>query len=117
MGDAALFLSRRTSPKLVPLECQDRTPTVVHVICGRFAVSFRVEQPSRGLPVRRHRGLVGQSTCLATLLGEYGQMAGRAEGTLATRPTGPPSLTHCAGNHASAPGPEKENVYADGWAP
>src|SRR5260370_41991856 len=85
-GDAALFFSRRTSPKLVPLECQDRTPTVVHVVCGRFAVSFRVEQPSRGLPVRRDRGLVGQSTCLGALLGEYGQVAGRAERTLATWP-------------------------------
>src|SRR6266571_5768431 len=34
---------------LRPLEGDDRPPAVVHVVCGRFAVSFRVEQPSRGL--------------------------------------------------------------------
>jgi hypothetical protein len=61
----------------------------VHVKYGRVAVSFRVEQPSRGLPVRRDRGLVSQSTCtgLGTLPGQDGQMARRAERTLATWPT------------------------------
>jgi hypothetical protein len=104
------FLSDAASLNLGPLQGDDGSAAVAQ-IAGRGHISFSVERPRGRLNVggdgrlmRRRRRLARSSATTARCRAAPNER----------RLSGPPALTYCAGSQSCAPGPQNENVYADG---